>query len=48
MGNNDNTDRGDKSDESSTNLEAYYSCDKCDLSFNSQQELKEHTDSSHQ
>jgi hypothetical protein len=24
------------------NLQAYYSCDKCDLKFDSQQELKDH------
>ena len=47
MSNNDNKDRVDKSDVDSTNLEAYYSCDRCDLRFNSRQELKEHTDSSH-
>jgi hypothetical protein len=40
--NNNNIDKGDKLDDSSTNLQAYYSCDKCDLRFNSQQELKEH------
>ncbi len=41
---NNNIDRGDKSDENSTNVQAYYSCDKCDVKFDSPQELKEHTD----
>ena len=44
---NDNIDNGKKSDGNSTNLQAYYSCDKCDLKFNLQQELKDHTSSSH-
>jgi len=43
----DKVDSGEKSDESSTNVEATYSCDKCDKKFNSRQELKEHTDTSH-
>jgi hypothetical protein len=43
----DKVDRGEKSDEGSTNVEATYSCDKCDQKFNSRQELKEHTDTSH-
>jgi hypothetical protein len=34
-------------DENSSNLQAYYSCDKCDLRINSQQELKDHTFASH-
>ena len=33
------------SDENSTNLEAYYSCQKCNLKFNSQEELKDHSSS---
>ena len=44
---NNNIDQGDKSDESSSNVQAYYSCDKCDLRFDSRQELKEHTDTVH-
>ncbi|MGN6708607.1 MAG: hypothetical protein ACTHKF_04595 [Candidatus Nitrosocosmicus sp.] len=47
MSNNDDIDRGNKSDERSTNLEAYYSCDKCEVRFKSRQELKVHTDTSH-
>ena len=43
--NNSNSDK--KLDENSTNLQAYYSCDKCDLKFNSNQELKDHSSSSH-
>jgi hypothetical protein len=39
--------RDNTSDENSTNLQAYYSCDKCDLKFNSQQDLKDHSSSSH-
>ncbi|MBA3750182.1 MAG: hypothetical protein H0X03_04680 [Nitrosopumilus sp.] len=42
-----NVDSGEKSDESSTNVEATFSCDKCNQKFNSRQELKEHTDASH-
>ena len=44
---NNNIDRGDKSDESSSNLQASFSCDKCDQTFGSRQELKEHTATSH-
>lgn len=43
MSRSNNINSDDKSDESSTNLDSYYSCDKCDLRFNSEQELKEHT-----
>ena len=42
-----NIDRGNKQDESSTNVQTYYSCDKCDAKFDSRQELKEHTDTAH-
>ena len=42
-----NIDRGDKSDESSSNVQASFSCDKCDHAFNSRQELKEHTATAH-
>ena len=40
-------DKGEKSDESSTNLDAYYSCDDCGQGFKSRQELKEHESSQH-
>jgi hypothetical protein len=40
-------DSGDKSNESSTDVQATFSCDKCDRKFNSRQELKEHTAASH-
>jgi hypothetical protein len=40
-------DKGEKSDESSTNLNAYYSCDDCGQGFNSRQELKENESSHH-
>jgi hypothetical protein len=36
------------SDESSTNNEALFSCDKCGQNFGSQQELKKHGRSAHQ
>ena len=42
-----NVDSGEKSDESSTDVQASFSCDKCDQKFSSRQELKEHTDISH-
>ena len=42
-----NVDSGEKSDESTTNVKASFSCDKCDEKFGSRQELKEHTDTSH-
>ncbi len=45
--NNYEVDSGDKSDESTTNVQATFTCDKCDQKFNSRQELKEHTDTSH-
>ncbi len=44
---NHNVDRGDRSDESSTDVQATFSCDKCNQKFNSRQELKEHTATSH-
>lgn len=43
----DNLDRGDKSDESSSNVEASFSCDKCNQTFNSRQDLKEHNATTH-
>ena len=36
------------SDENSTNVKALFPCDKCDQTFGSQQELKEHGISAHQ
>jgi hypothetical protein len=44
---NNNTNKGKNHDENSNNLQAYYSCDKCDLKFDSQQELKDHSSASH-
>jgi hypothetical protein len=44
---NNNIDQGDKSDESSSNVQASFSCDKCDETFDSLQELKEHTATAH-
>ena len=44
---NDNLDRGDKSDESSSNVQASFSCDKCNQTINSRQELKEHNATAH-
>ena len=41
-------DNGKNLDESSTNVEASLSCDKCGQTFNSRQELKEHGISAHQ
>jgi len=45
--NNHNVDSGERSNESTTDVQATFSCDKCDQKFNSRQELKEHTDTSH-
>jgi hypothetical protein len=42
-----NIDSGEKSDESSSNVGATFSCDKCNQTFNSRQDLKEHTATSH-
>jgi len=36
-------DAGEKSDESSTNVAATFSCEECGKTFASRQELKEHT-----
>ena len=41
MSNNKN--RGEKSDEASTDVSASFTCDECGNTFNSRQELKEHT-----
>lgn len=42
-----NVDSGKNSDENSTDVEATFSCEKCDQKFNSRQELKEHSSISH-
>jgi hypothetical protein len=44
---NRNIDSGEKSDESSTNVESSFSCEKCNTKFTSRQELKEHFSSQH-
>ncbi len=44
---NRNIDRGEKSDESSTNIGSSFTCDKCNTKFTSRQELKEHFSSQH-
>jgi hypothetical protein len=36
-------DTGEKSDESSSDVNASFSCETCGKNFNSRQELKEHT-----
>ena len=36
-------DAGEKSDESSTNVAASFSCEECGKKFTTRQELKEHT-----
>ena len=43
----DRLDRGEKNDESSTNVDAYFSCADCGQEFKSRQELKEHESSQH-
>jgi hypothetical protein len=42
-----NIDSGEKSDESGTNVKSSFSCENCGQSFNSRQELKEHSSSQH-
>jgi hypothetical protein len=42
-----NIDSGKNSDESTSNVEATYSCEQCGQSFNSRQELKEHSSTAH-
>jgi hypothetical protein len=41
-------DGGKNSDESSTNVGATFSCEKCGQTFNSRQDLKEHSSTAHQ
>jgi hypothetical protein len=38
-----NKDTGEKSDESTSDVNASFSCDECGKTFDSRQELKEHT-----
>jgi hypothetical protein len=38
-----NKDTGEKSDESTSNVNASFSCEECGKTFDSRQELKEHT-----
>ncbi len=45
--NNFEVDSGKNSDESSTNVEATFSCEKCGQTFDSRQELKEHSSTPH-
>jgi hypothetical protein len=40
-------DGGKNSDESSTNVGATFSCEKCGQTFNSRQDLKEHSSTAH-
>ena len=40
-------DSGEKSDESSTNVNSSFSCKDCGQTFNSRQELKEHSSTQH-
>jgi hypothetical protein len=40
-------DIGERSDESSTNTNSTFSCENCGQTFNSRQELKEHSSSQH-
>ena len=44
---NRNIDTGEKSDESSTNVNSSFTCDKCNTKFTRRQELKEHFSSQH-
>jgi len=43
----DKLDRGDKNDETSTDVNASFSCADCGQQFNSRQELKEHESIQH-
>jgi hypothetical protein len=40
-------DRGEKSNEAGTDVNASFSCENCGEKFNSRQELKEHSSSQH-
>ncbi|MGH9977858.1 MAG: hypothetical protein ACRD8Z_18785 [Nitrososphaeraceae archaeon] len=44
---NDRLDRGDKNDETSTDVSASFSCADCGQEFNSRQEPKEHESNQH-
>ena len=44
---NRNIDSGEKSDETSTNVDSSFSCEKCNTKFTNRQELKEHFSSQH-
>ena len=43
----DTVDKGQKSAESSSSIDAYYSCDDCGQEFKSRQELNEHEGNQH-
>jgi hypothetical protein len=43
----DRLDRGDKNDETSTDVDASFSCADCGQQFKSRQELKEHESTQH-
>ena len=43
----DTVDQGQKFDESSSSIDAYYSCDDCGQEFKSREELKEHEGNQH-
>jgi hypothetical protein len=47
MSDNFEVDSGKNSDESSTGVEATFSCEKCGQTFKSRQELKEHSSTAH-
>ena len=47
MSDNFEVDSGRNSDESSTGVDATFSCEKCGQTFKSRQELKEHSSTAH-
>ena len=47
MSDNFEVDSGKNSDESSTGVDATFSCEKCGQTFKSRQELKEHSSRAH-
>ena len=47
MSDNFEVDSGKNSDESSTDVDAIFSCEKCGQTFKSRQELKEHSSTLH-